>query len=57
MYQGKDNHDARPHGANNSSTRRSRNGADRHLGRGASTAYSGSATYSASGMAASILLD
>ncbi|XP_047969478.1 uncharacterized protein LOC125213143 isoform X2 [Salvia hispanica] len=42
--EGKDNHDSRPHGAN-SSARRSRNSADR---RGASSAYSASATYNAS---------
>ncbi|KAL1567456.1 hypothetical protein AAHA92_02932 [Salvia divinorum] len=42
--EGKDNHDSRPHGANNSA-RRSRNSADR---RGASSAYSASATYNAS---------
>ncbi|KAL1562603.1 hypothetical protein AAHA92_05167 [Salvia divinorum] len=42
--EGKDSYDSKPHGAN-SSTRRSRNGAER---RGASAAYSASATYSAS---------
>lgn len=49
MFQGRESYDSRPHGANNSSTRRSRNGSDRQAGRGAS------ATYSASGMTASVI--
>lgn len=49
MFQGRESYDSRPHGANNSSNRRSRNGSDRQAGRGAS------ATYSASGMTASVL--
>ncbi|KAH6826201.1 hypothetical protein C2S53_001638 [Perilla frutescens var. hirtella] len=40
--EGKDGSDFRSHGANNSSTRRSRNGADRNVGRGASAPYSAS---------------